>query len=392
MFNHARARLILRGGNDMPEQNDNLIGPAPKFGIGEWFGKSVIKMSGAELRETAAIALKHKPPSKNPPRLADRPKALEAFKAAPRCPFMRMSETEFLPCNKQGGVCSIRMFSANSDGSATVVPPPKGNLVTLCPNRFHQDDIGYGWVADKFFGLKESPQKIGQVRFLRRKKRPTTEVADDAKEEDREDVGNIDMVLVNPKAPFLDWCPLEIQAVYFSGDDMSVEYRHIIEWKGKGIPFPTGSRRPDYRSSGPKRLMPQLQIKIPTLRRWGKKMAVVIDEQFFGSLGEMVPLDDPNDVSNCDMGWFVLRFNEETNPVKLEPWKCHLTTLERAVEGLTNGFPVSLPAFEEKIRSKLEELKKVKPHWTVKAMKDSAQSKARPSEHGGYSSSPPPQP
>jgi hypothetical protein len=104
-----------------------------------------------------------------------------------------------------------------------------------------------------------------------------------------------------------------------------------------------------------KRLMPQLQIKVPTLRRWGKKMAVVIDEQFFRSLGEMQSVPDPNDISNADIAWFVVGYDEAHDPIRLMRAKCYLTTLERAVEGLTNGVPVSLPTFESRIRQKLEE-------------------------------------
>lgn len=51
---------------------------------------------------------------------------------------------------------------------------------------------------------------------------------------------------------------------------------HMREWAGPGVPFPQVQRRPDLRSSGPKRLMPRLQIKVPTISRWGEEMAVVI--------------------------------------------------------------------------------------------------------------------
>ena len=55
-----------------------------------------------------------------------------------------------------------------------------------------------------------------------------------------------------------------------------------VDW----VIFPAGRRRPDYRGGAPKRLMPQLQIKVPTLRRC-RKMAVVVDRAFFDSVGEM---------------------------------------------------------------------------------------------------------
>ncbi len=98
--------------------------------------------------------------------------------------------------------------------------------------------------------------------------------------------------------------------------------------------------------------MPQLQIKVPTLRRWGKKMAVVVDRRFFDAMGEM---DDVADVSNCDIAWFVLDYDERGNQAVLRREFVRFTTLERAVEGLTGGRPVSLSVFEERIRAKVAE-------------------------------------
>ena len=162
------------------------------------------------------------------------------------------------------------------------------------------------------------------------------------------------MVLANPEtsAAVLNWCALEIQAVYFSGRGMNDEFRSIRDYDGEQPPFPGQIRRPDYRSSGPKRLMPQLQIKVPTLRRWGKKMAVIVDKHFFGALGHMEEVDD---LSNGDIAWFTVDFEEDqaNRRFRLVRDRVRFTTLERATEGLTGGSPVTLTQFEESIRSKL---------------------------------------
>ena len=79
-------------------------------------------------------------------------------------------------------------------------------------------------------------------------------------------------------------------------------------------------------------------------------MAVVVDEGFFGALGKM---DEVRHVSNCDIAWFVVRYDETGGNAALQPSFVRLTTLERAVEGLTGGYPVSLETFEERIRSKI---------------------------------------
>lgn len=122
------------------------------------------------------------------------------------------------------------------------------------------------------------------------------------------------------------------------------------KWQGEGIPFPQGFRHPDFRSSGPKRLMPQLQIKVPTISRWGRKMAVVVDLPFWESLGSITEVEH---VSNCDIAWFVMKYRHDGTRFCLEPDRLHLTTLDRAVEGLTGGKPTSLSDFENTLRAKL---------------------------------------
>jgi hypothetical protein len=187
---------------------------------------------------------------------------------------------------------------------------------------------------------------IGEVGFL--------ESSATADSEGGDDVGRIDMILVDDSKPVdfpMQWCAVEIQAVYFSGASMTGDFKAFADPSIDYPIFPSGNRRPDYRSSAPKRLMPQLQIKVPTLRRWGKKMAVVIDEAFFSSLGDM---DVSSDASNADIAWFVVKFEETPGKsmASLVPSRVHYSTLERSVEGLTGGKPVSLEEFQRRIRNK----------------------------------------
>jgi hypothetical protein len=193
---------------------------------------------------------------------------------------------------------------------------------------------------------------VGEVGFLKSESVSELSEPDSSTEADGDDVGRIDSVLMHPDLERFSWCAVELQAVYFSGPGMTEEFKQALTFEGEGIPFPTRVRRPDYRSSGPKRLMPQLQIKVPTLRRWGKKMAVVVDEAFFSALGRM---DDVSEPSNADIAWFIVKFVEEGAHARLVPDRVQFTTLERAVEGLTAGRPVSLPEFERRIRQKLGE-------------------------------------
>lgn len=201
----------------------------------------------------------------------------------------------------------------------------------------------FQWIGETILQHPD-PRLVKEVGFLERPRGLT------ADSERGENVGRIDMVLVHPHQESLSWCALEMQAVYFSGDAMKNDFNHIAGHDSEEIPFPAGKRRPDYRSSQPKRLMPQLQIKVPTLRRWGKKMVVVVDRNFFEAMGEM---DRVADISNCDIVWFVVKYRETGTQAVLEPDLMRFTTLERAVEGLTGGSPVALPEFEARIRKKL---------------------------------------
>ena len=306
----------------------------PRFGIGEWYGNSIIRLTGDERRWFAEEALK---PKKE--------------RSIPLCPFQARKKDA--ACSKEGGVCSLRLYVRSTHevtGRAMGLPVngQQGELRATCPYRFHERLEVFKWVGETIL-RDTNPLLVGEVGFL--------EAGATTDNEGGDDVGRIDMVLVSSitaeGAP-MAWCALEIQAVYFSGNAMKVEFEAFNDETVDWVIFPAGRRRPDYRSSGPKRLMPQLQIKVPTLRRWGKKMAVVVDRAFFDSIGEM---DKVSDISNADIAWFIVRFEEiegerQTRIVRDE---VRYTTLERSVEGLTGGKPVPLPEFEKRINAKIIE-------------------------------------
>ena len=213
--------------------------------------------------------------------------------------------------------------------------------MAVCPERFRERRVVTDWIADTLLSTK-SASVVSEVDFLQG---PTADP-----EEEGEPVGRIDNVLVASGTDPLAWCAVELQAVYFSGKGMATQYAEFATWRGPGLPWPNEVRRPDFRSSGPKRLMPQLQTKIPTLRRWGKKMAVVTDRAFFSNMGAM---KEVKDISNCDIVWFVVDFEPFGLGFRLIPYEKHLISLESAIEGLIAGEPVSLEEFERRISAKL---------------------------------------
>lgn len=257
------------------------------------------------------------------------------------CPF-KVSSTH-PTCHKPGGVCSIRLYS-EAGGRVAPVGGEKGRLRSLCPARLHQNGTVFSRIGEKLLS-DPNPKRVGEVGFLK-----STGSLDSAP---GENVGRIDMILVKANGSEtepIDWVAVEVQAVYFSGKKMSIEFDYLAETQGK-FSMARIKRRPDYRSSGVKRLMPQLQIKVPTLSRWGKKMAVVVDAPFFQSMGKM---DRVSDVSNADIVWFLVDFVEDqrSGQFRLAVIEEVFTTLESATLGLTGGVPLTKGEFETRIREK----------------------------------------
>ncbi len=264
-----------------------------RFGIGEWYGKRFESISGRDRIRYATLTGINKEP----------------------CPHRPGKEL----CNKSGGVCSLATYQKDADGAVSLIKSDPG-LVTLCPMRFWQNYTVFKEVGSFVLGTNK-PILIKEISFLKS--------INSEGEISSETVGRIDMVLAKAHADnrIDDWCALEMQAVYFSGETMIKEFR-IIGKNPDTLLFPSAIRRPDFRSSGPKRLMPQLQIKVPSLRRWGKKMAVVVDKPFYQSIA---PMKRENNISNADIAWFVVSNSDPDGELRLN--EVVLTTLESSVEG-----------------------------------------------------------
>src|SRR5438552_3279187 len=95
-----------------------------RFGIGEWYGKSFLKMTPDERRGFATLQIAKDPKLK-----------------AISCPF-RSTPSLLVPCTKTGGVCSLRLYEEDT-GKTKPVEGPIGQLRATCPNRFQQETIIY---------------------------------------------------------------------------------------------------------------------------------------------------------------------------------------------------------------------------------------------------------
>lgn len=295
----------------MPRRQQPSNRPSRRYGAAELFGHALVGINPKQLQRVSSVDNR-----------------------AISCPF----KPDQASCHKKGGVCSLALYEKGANGDVSILESP----VTTCPSRFLEGNTVFKWVSKTLLDTSEA-RIVNEVWFL---------MSNQGQETDEDEVGRIDSVLVRQEKDRLHWCALEMQAVYFSGGKMEDDFVVMRKWDEPGVPFPARQRRPDFRSSGPKRLMPQLQIKVPTLRRWGKKMAVVVDKAFWDSLGTM---QRTSHISNADIVWFVVDYDAPTKgQYRLKPHEAILTTLEHAVEGLTGGMPVSLEQFEHAIREKLE--------------------------------------
>lgn len=284
-----------------------------RYGIGEWYGSPLLALTPREREERAQAALK------------ERGNDLS-------CPFQRGQPK----CNKAGGVCSIQQYEESTDGG---IERPVGAPVTTCPKRFEEDDELTRWLAEIVSFPWTGTQLAREVPFLRSSS--TGKAA-----------GMIDLVVARAASEALRWYGLEIQAVYFSGHGMAQDFEAVRDHPDQP-PFPTGIRRPDWRSSSAKRLMPQLQIKVPTLRRWGSKLAVAVDEPFFNSLGG--PSESPShDLSDGDIIWLVPELkNTSDGRFRFTRGHWEVLTLEESSRKLLAAETMSLDVFEETLRGKL---------------------------------------
>ena len=79
-------------------------------------------------------------------------------------------------------------------------------------------------------------------------------------------------------------------------------------------------------------------------------MAVVVDEAFSKSL---VGLEREKYLSNAEIAWFVVGYDETSTGWKLAKRDVVFTKLDSSVKALTGGVPLSKERFEDQLRAKL---------------------------------------
>lgn len=284
-----------------------------RYGINEWYGQVFTNLSGEDRSRLAR-------------------KALDGGEK-PACSF----QIGRPPCSKKHGVCSIIRYTSNEAGR---IERKTGEPVIVCPNRFDQEQLLLRWLVDIVGFSLDKAMVAREVPFLR--STATNKPA-----------GKIDLVVAQHIGDELKWYGLEIQAVYFSGTGMSAELDSLSNDTYDNPPFPGAVRRPDWRSSSAKRLMPQLETKVPTLRRWGSKVAVAVDQPFFESIGGK-SADYSRILTDGDIIWMIPRLTQDSDGnYMLSRGHWEVLTLEASTKKLRASETMGLDEFEETLSKKL---------------------------------------
>ena len=286
----------------------------PRYGIAEWYGFDLLRIAPEERQSLANVALGNN-------------------STIPACPFQQNSRT----CHKRGGVCSLRLYEDDGDGA---VQQGASSPLALCPSRFEQDNLLLKWLGDIVGFPEENISIAREIPFMESL-------------QDNKPAGKIDLIVARDVNDRLEWYGLEIQAVYFSGKGMNSEFEALLENDSPLPPYPDEVRRPDWRSSSAKRLMPQLEVKVPTLRRWGSKMAVAVDRPFFDSVGG--PSENySQDLGDGDIIWLVPAISPNDDgklTLVREHWE--VLTLEGSRNKLLAARTIQRNEFENNLRSRL---------------------------------------
>lgn len=198
----------------------------------------------------------------------------------PFCPFRQSA------CTKQGIVSPLGICSFSDGEIATVT----------CPVRFLERQRLFVDAARLAFGTNRSCIAVPEVRLL--------DVPGSVR---NRKIGKVDFLLVLLEGDqAADFAALEIQAVYISGRTIRPAFDQYL---ADGSLPKNSARRADFRSSAQKRLMPQLALKVPIFRRWGKRFFVAVDSTFFATLPDI----RTQTAGNAEVTWLVYPFQKQAD-------------------------------------------------------------------------------
>ncbi|HEX5838693.1 MAG TPA: NotI family restriction endonuclease [Anaerolineales bacterium] len=221
------------------------------------------------------------------------------------------------PFHNSSGMNCTKVSATDPIGVCSIIE--RNNVVATCPVRFRDDFKIISDAANFFFpGKKYIALTEARLKDLYGKS-----------------AGNIDIVIasIGENGEITDFGAIEVQAVYITGNIRKVFERYMespatnfkMEWPAKNYPSP------DYLSSSRKRLAPQLIYKGSILHQWGKKMTVVVDENFFGQLPELQEVSK----EEADIAWMIYGFQKSKDKYVLSKRKVKYTYFKDALDTIT---------------------------------------------------------
>jgi len=235
------------------------------------------------------------------------------------------------PCTKGSktdpiGVCSL------SDGDTATA---------LCPVRFTERERIFTDAATAAFGKGAKFGVFPEVRILK--------IAASGEDERDRKIGKVDYLLgqiVDDKVT--DFAAVEVQGVYFSGGEIRSAMNHFLA--NDALDLKISDRRPDFRSSAQKRLMPQLFLKVPVFRRWGKKFFVVVDDHFFSNLPKF---RKASSASNSELTWLSYSFKRTGPDYLMQGPDIHYSLWDDVQSALREGVAPEREEVEAELQTKL---------------------------------------
>jgi len=219
-------------------------------------------------------------------------------------------------CPLRDGACN-KSSMADPIGICTLTAGQRATC--LCPNRFLQSSQVFGDAARIAFGSPIRFVAVPEVRILR--------------VEGGRRIGKVDYLLgkLNTDDEPSDFAALEVQATYFSGRTIRPAMEYYLRYKS--LNPDDCRRRPDYRSCAQKRLMPQLQLKVPIFRRWGKRFFVAVDSLFFGALPRFKSVP----AANTEITWLSYPIAKHANAFVMGRCNVHYSLWDDVLESLGEG-------------------------------------------------------
>lgn len=242
------------------------------------------------------------------------------------------------PCTKASisdplGICTL------ADG---------GNAASLCPVRFLEQGRIFRDAAAIAFGEGTTFGIFPEIRIL---EIASADVGGRSKK-----IGKVDFLIGKIEGRrIVDFAAVEIQAAYFSGNSLRPVFDHFMATRSMdGV---NSKRRPDFRSCAQKRLVPQLQLKIPVFRRWGKKFFVVVDSEFFASL----PKFPQTTASNSELTWLTYAISMQDGVFGMQSPGIVYSEWDEVQNSLREGKPPEPTEIVSELQAKLDGPLKKRP-------------------------------